>query len=183
MPAEGNGDLQTLICILVARPRRCLTLSNPVPWQNWMAAYLGYTLRMKTLFCGWPIMVHDMHTRRRSDLEPSFNSVTAVKMINSHVISYFLVGLLKNTLLKKYCQYQHFSNNIFSTINVQLPTRSRVILVWKQTFAVCWTCFLQARCCRHSTSDVCVCCLASNGTNLSWTIMYGGQRSNPNSLL
>ena len=26
-----NGDLQTLICVLVARPRRCLTLSDPVP--------------------------------------------------------------------------------------------------------------------------------------------------------
>jgi len=26
-----NGDLQTLICVLVARPRRCLTLLNPVP--------------------------------------------------------------------------------------------------------------------------------------------------------
>ena len=38
--------------------------------QNWMAAYLGYTLRMKTLFRSWPVMVHDMHTRRRrrSDL-------------------------------------------------------------------------------------------------------------------
>jgi len=33
-PAEGNGDLQTLICVLVARPRRCPTLSNPVPWQK-----------------------------------------------------------------------------------------------------------------------------------------------------
>jgi len=53
VPAEGNGDLQTLICVLVARPRQCLTLSNPVPWQNWMAAYLGYTLQMKTLFRGW----------------------------------------------------------------------------------------------------------------------------------
>jgi len=63
VPAEGNGDLQT--CVLVARPRRCLTLSNPVPWQNWMAAYLGYTLRMRTLFHGWPIMVNDTHTRRR----------------------------------------------------------------------------------------------------------------------
>ena len=31
VPAEGNGDLQTLICVLVARPRRCLTLSSPVP--------------------------------------------------------------------------------------------------------------------------------------------------------
>jgi len=65
VPAEGNGDLQTLICVLVARPRRCLTLSNHVPWQNWMAAYLGYTLRMRTLFRGWPIMVNDTHTRRR----------------------------------------------------------------------------------------------------------------------
>ena len=66
VPAEGNGDLQTLLCVLVARPRRCLTLSNPVPWQNWMVAYLGYILQMRTLFRGWPIMVNDTHTRRRS---------------------------------------------------------------------------------------------------------------------
>ena len=62
VPAK-NGDYQTLICVLVARPRRCLTLSNPVPWQNWMAAYLGYTLRMRMLFRGWH--VNDTHTRRR----------------------------------------------------------------------------------------------------------------------
>jgi len=66
VPAEGNGDLQTLICVLMARPRRCPTLSNPIPWQNWMAAYLSYTLRMKTLFRRWPVMVHDTRTRRRS---------------------------------------------------------------------------------------------------------------------
>jgi len=65
VPSEGNGDLRTLICVLVARPRRCLTLSNPFPWQNWMAAHLGCTLRMRTLFRGWPIMVNDTHTRRR----------------------------------------------------------------------------------------------------------------------
>ena len=65
VPAEGNGDLQTLIYVLVARPRRCLTLSNSVLWQNWMAAYLGYTLQMRTLFRGWPIMVNDTHMRRR----------------------------------------------------------------------------------------------------------------------
>jgi len=29
-----------------------------------MAAYLGYTLRMKT-FRGRPVMVHNTHTRRR----------------------------------------------------------------------------------------------------------------------
>ena len=50
--------LTDMICVPVAKPRPCLTLSNPVPWQNWMAAYLGYTLRMKTLFRGWPIMVN-----------------------------------------------------------------------------------------------------------------------------
>ena len=60
-----KGDLQTLICVLVVRPRRCLTLSNPVPWQNWMVAYLGYILQMKTLFRDWPVMVNDTHTRRR----------------------------------------------------------------------------------------------------------------------
>ena len=38
---------------------------NPVPWQNWMADYLGYTLRMRTLFRGWPVMVNDTHMRRR----------------------------------------------------------------------------------------------------------------------
>jgi len=65
LSAEENGDLQTLICVLVATPRRYPTLSNTVSWQNWMVAYLGYTLWMKTLFHCWPIMVHDTHTRRR----------------------------------------------------------------------------------------------------------------------
>ena len=46
--------------------QRCLTLSNPVPWQNWMVTYLRYTLQMKTLFRGWPLMVRDTHMRRRS---------------------------------------------------------------------------------------------------------------------
>jgi len=48
VPAEGNGDLQTvtLICVLVARPRRCLTLSNPVPDKT------EWRLISATL-CGW----------------------------------------------------------------------------------------------------------------------------------
>ena len=32
------------------------------------SAYLGYTLRMKTLFRDWPVMVHDTRTRRRRRL-------------------------------------------------------------------------------------------------------------------
>jgi len=65
VPEEGNGDLQTLICVLVAGPRRWPTLLNLVPWQDWMAACLGCILRVKTLFRGWPVMVNDTHTRRR----------------------------------------------------------------------------------------------------------------------
>jgi len=30
-----------------------------------MVAYLGYTLLMKTLFRGCPVMAHETHTRRR----------------------------------------------------------------------------------------------------------------------
>ena len=40
-------DTDLCPCGETQSPRRCLTLSNPVPWQNWMAAYLGYTL------CRW----------------------------------------------------------------------------------------------------------------------------------
>jgi len=58
----------------MARHTRCLTLLNPVVWQNWLAAYLGCTLRMKTLFRGWPVVVHDMHTRR-SAVGRSFRSI------------------------------------------------------------------------------------------------------------
>jgi len=47
VPVEENGDLQTLICVLAARSRRCHSLSNPVLWQSWMAAYPGSTL------CRW----------------------------------------------------------------------------------------------------------------------------------
>ena len=44
-------------------------VENPISWQNWMAAYLSYTLRMKKLFRGWPVMVYDTHTRRMWPLE------------------------------------------------------------------------------------------------------------------
>ena len=54
------------VCTVIIIVDCCLLwMLNPVPWQNWMAPYLGYTLWMKTLFRGWQIMVHDTHTRRR----------------------------------------------------------------------------------------------------------------------
>jgi len=86
VPAEGNGNLQTLIYVLVARPSRCLTLSNPVPWQNWMAAYLGYTLRMKTLFRGWPVMAHETHTRRIRRLYKSRGQEDMSSFLSSHLL-------------------------------------------------------------------------------------------------
>ena len=48
------GETQTMSHIVESCP---LTKLN--------GSWLGYTLRMKTLFRGWPVMVHDTHTRRR----------------------------------------------------------------------------------------------------------------------
>jgi len=50
-------------------PRRCPTLSNPVSWQNWMVARLGYTLWMKTLFPFWPTIVHDTYEKKKKTLQ------------------------------------------------------------------------------------------------------------------
>jgi len=61
----ASSALQHWIASPTKEGCHCPTLSNPVPWQNWMAAYLSYTVPMKTLFRGWPVMVHDTHTRRR----------------------------------------------------------------------------------------------------------------------
>jgi len=67
-----------------------ITLSNPVPWQNWMAAYLGYTLRMRTPFRGWPVMVNDTHTRRRRLLLWKWHSWFSVsfKTFNTPMVSW-----------------------------------------------------------------------------------------------
>ena len=109
VPAGGNDDLQTLICVLVARPRRCPTLSNPGLWQNWMVAYLGYSLRMKTLFRGWPIIVNNTHTRRRFDAWPECSTTGCPNK------------KMTPTVFHCYCQNhwefwrQHFYSNIVVT--------------------------------------------------------------------
>jgi len=116
VPAEGNGDLQTLICVLVARLRRCLTLSNPVPWQNWMVAYLSYTLLMRTLFRGWPIMVNDTHTRRRR--------LTVFKLHH-----WILVISLEMTCNTSPISVRLCGVNVFKTISVQ-DCLSDVVDTW-----------------------------------------------------
>jgi len=107
---SGDPTLLSLVlqwtycpCLLAARLRRCPTLSDPVLWKNWMEAYLGCSLQMKTLFPGWPIMVHDMHTRRtrtrrRSEFTyaaewwPSF--AVSSRPISSGAASYDLTAVL-----------------------------------------------------------------------------------------
>jgi len=55
----------TAACLTLASDHSCCQPpSHRRCWQL-LAAYLSYTLRMKTLFRGWPVMVHDTHTRRR----------------------------------------------------------------------------------------------------------------------
>jgi len=103
VPPERNGDLQTLICVLVARPRRYFTLSNPVPWQNWMAAYLGYTLRMKRLFRGWSVMVHDWHAYEKKTVRNrkilTYLNIGSVRL-NKENLQYFIkCYFLKSNLL------------------------------------------------------------------------------------
>jgi len=54
-------DFNRITIVTVNCNRRNATCAMP----HWMVAYLGYTQRMKTLFRGWPVMVHDTNTRRR----------------------------------------------------------------------------------------------------------------------
>jgi len=89
VPVEGNGDIQTLICVSVVRPRWCHTLLNPVLWQSWMVAYPGYTLQMKMLFPGWPTMIRGTHTRRRKGMLQllSFSVNSVFSRLESHPLS------------------------------------------------------------------------------------------------
>jgi len=43
------------------------TMSHSV--ESWMAAHLGYTLRMKTLFRGWPVMAHVTRIREEEEYQ------------------------------------------------------------------------------------------------------------------
>jgi len=61
--SSSHVDTDLCPCGETAIPRQCPTLSNAVPWLNWMAAYLGYTLQMTTLFYGWPVMVSDTYEK------------------------------------------------------------------------------------------------------------------------
>ena len=116
--SHGTGTLRCLqkematyrhwsvFCVLVARHRDCSTLSNPVPWQNWMAAYLSYSLQMKTLFRCWPVMVHDTHRRRRRRMDnwthgaASRHTITPIShtRLSAHSHSYYSFPVLGRRL-------------------------------------------------------------------------------------
>jgi len=48
-----TANISKTVCRSVTVISHCRIV--PVPWQKWMAAYLGYTLQMNTL-CGWPVI-------------------------------------------------------------------------------------------------------------------------------
>jgi len=61
VPAEGNGDLQTLICVLVVMSH--IIKSYPLTKLN---DGLSRLHSVDEVAVSWlTIMVHDMHTRRR----------------------------------------------------------------------------------------------------------------------
>ena len=98
-----------------------------------MAAYLGYTLRTKMLFRGWPIMVHDTHTRRRRRfsndtefiLRPSFWPYLPQKFHDdtsngSRVITATNKHTHKHTLLK---------HTTFATLSPRVVISSLLIII------------------------------------------------------
>ena len=51
-----------------------------------MAACPGHTVQMKTLFHGWPIMVHDTHTRRRRRMDwYTYTPVRSSSYVKTHI--------------------------------------------------------------------------------------------------
>ena len=98
VPAEENGELQTLICVLVSRPRRCPTLSNPVLWQSWMAAYPSCTLQMKTLFPGWLLL----------PTIPSLCCRTTLQKLKVRVLPYTEENANKNVTCIDFWTHTHF---------------------------------------------------------------------------
>ena len=59
--------------------------------SQWMVAYLGYTMQMRTLIRGWPIMVNDTHTRRRrseksSDFDEILYTAAEFELDERHMI-------------------------------------------------------------------------------------------------
>jgi len=66
-----------------------------------MAAYLGYTLRMKTLFRGSPVMAHETHTRRRSSYKD---------------LNFLLFRLEKSYHTPKISMFWRFDPNMYENI-------------------------------------------------------------------
>jgi len=68
------------------------------PWQNWMAAYLGYTLRMKTLFRGWSwhAYVKKNVVRKRHSVKTEFTvCCNKRRWVGSRLLSHY-----KNTRIR-----------------------------------------------------------------------------------
>ena len=132
---SGRTSVQTLICVPVARPRRCPTLSNPVPWQNWMAAYLSYTLWMKTLFRGWPVMVNDTHTRRRRLVHTYFTSPAWCSGYPAHSVQdcSYCIWLHRSSVLQRRLQHSATVVNTSSRANLCSAYRGDMFFLLNRT--------------------------------------------------
>jgi len=87
--------------------------------QNWMAPYLGYTLLMKTLFRGWPIMVNDTHTRRRRSrayciftLWPLYDKTATLQSTSLHLQLHHFTHCWQKT--DAYCPLYETGHEIFN---------------------------------------------------------------------
>jgi len=89
------GEIQTMSHIVESCPR-----------ENWMAAYLCYALQMKTLLRGWPIMVHDTHTRRRRQASDIFDLPLSLICDWADMHSYVTI-LTTDRLVIWHCKFEH----------------------------------------------------------------------------
>jgi len=101
--------------------------SNPVPWQNWMVTYLGYTLRMKTV--SWLISYGSWHAYEKKKIARlSFVNTTTGQAngMNWPVVCPIIPSLFSMTLVR----YSHRNGPIFwiNIASVFLPSGIHTIV-------------------------------------------------------
>ena len=86
--------------------------------QNWMADYLGYTLRTKTLFSGWPILLWFMTRIREEEKVPSEGQNLSANQISLTYLHsrlryyYFRFGKRTSAIFYFRFPFRPFSRNL-----------------------------------------------------------------------
>jgi len=94
-PSAGTADTDLCPC---GETQTMSQIVDPVPWQHWMAAHLGYTLPMKTLFRGWPIMVHDTHSR-------IWEVEEVISLEWPHISNCCFMGIVQSACIHLHCTF------------------------------------------------------------------------------